>query len=179
MMITFQRQIESVGLHRALISRASDRVERRCSCIRFHRRQRTRGREGARLQTDRHCERRPRQVHSAFKNNEIRGGNGDPDRHVGIIHFHPLAQTAPRSDCQPSSADGLNCLLITTTQSHRLRTKSWSESWRQNLIGGAVGVKQSVSVRLRFCGWQWNWPQDAQPTEKRGKICMPLHGPTK
>lgn len=96
MMITLQRQIESVGLHQPLIGRVADRVQRRCSCIRFHRRQRALRQREARLQTDRHRERRPRQVHSAFKHNEILGGYGDPDRHRGIIHFHPLAQTAPR-----------------------------------------------------------------------------------
>lgn len=42
MMITFQRQIESVGSHQALISRPADGVQRRCSCIRFHRRRRLR-----------------------------------------------------------------------------------------------------------------------------------------
>lgn len=51
-MITFQRQIESVGLHRALISRLADRAEWRCSCIRFHRRQRVSRQREARLQTD-------------------------------------------------------------------------------------------------------------------------------
>lgn len=75
MMITFQRQIETVGSHQALISRVADRVQRRCSRIGFHRRRGCvlRQRE-TRLQTDRHGERRPRQVHSAFRNNEILGG---------------------------------------------------------------------------------------------------------
>lgn len=97
MMIKFQRQIETVGSHHPFISRVADRVQRRCSHIRFHRRRGcvSRQRE-TRLQTDRHCKRRPRHVHSAFRNNDILGGWGDPDRYCGIIHFHPLAQTAPR-----------------------------------------------------------------------------------
>lgn len=36
MMITFQRQIESVGLQRAIISTASDSAQRRRGPIRFH-----------------------------------------------------------------------------------------------------------------------------------------------
>ncbi len=80
-LITFKRQIESVGSHQALISRIADGVQRRSSCIRLHRwrgcvfRQRE-----ARLQTERRCERRPRQVRFAFRNNEILGGRGDSDR---------------------------------------------------------------------------------------------------
>lgn len=38
MMITFQRRIESVGSHQALISGPADGVQRRCGRIRFHRR---------------------------------------------------------------------------------------------------------------------------------------------
>lgn len=149
MMITFQRQIESVGLHQALISRVADRVERRCSCIRFHRRQRALRQREARLQTDRQCERRPRQAHSALKNNEILGGYGDPDRHRGIIHFHPLAQTAPRrllaSLCWRLKLSGYHNCTISSPMNKKLKWKSEAESHQV-----AVGVKQSVTVRLQF-----------------------------
>lgn len=148
MMITLQRQIESVGLHQPLIGRVADRVQRRCSCIRFHRRQRALRQREARLQTDRHRERRPRQVHSAFKHNEILGGYGDPDRHRGIIHFHPLAQTAPRrllaSLCWRLKLSGYHSCTI-SPMNKKLRWKSEAESHQV-----AVGVKQSVTVRLQF-----------------------------
>lgn len=75
MMITLRRRIETVGSHQALISKVADGGQRRCCRTGFHRQ---RGclsiQRKARLQTARQRERRPRQVHSAFKNNEIRGG---------------------------------------------------------------------------------------------------------
>lgn len=37
MMITFRRQIETVGSHQALISRVADRGQRRCCHTGFHR----------------------------------------------------------------------------------------------------------------------------------------------
>lgn len=116
MMIMFQRQIETVGSHQALISTAADGAKRRCDRIRFHRR---RGRvprhRGARLQTDKRCKWRPHQVHCAFRDNEILGGWGDPDRHYEIIRFHPLSETTGQR-------------LVITTHIRREQTESKSKS---------------------------------------------------
>lgn len=179
MMTTFQRQIETVGLHQAFISRAADRVQRRCSRIGFHRRRGCvlRQRE-ARLQTDRHCEGRPRQVHSAFRNNEILGGRGDPDRHRGIIHFHPPAQTAPR---RPQASP---CWWLKLSGYHKCTfslkpTPSWTKDWTRvegRFSSGCCWSEANCICQATVCCWQGNWPQSAHINlKKTAKICMFLH----
>lgn len=95
MMITFQGQIKTVGSHQALISKVADRVQRRCSRIGFRRR---RGcalsQREARLQTD-----TASQGHACalcIQKQWDPGRLGDPRQTLWIIHFHSLAQTAPR-----------------------------------------------------------------------------------
>lgn len=85
---------------------------------------------------------------SAFKNNEILGGYGDPDRHRGIIHFHPLAQTAartlPASLYRRLKLSGYHSCTISSRTNKKLRRKLEADSHQV-----AVGVKQSVTVRLQ------------------------------
>lgn len=143
MMIMFQRQIETVGSHQALISRVADRAKRRCNRIRFHRRQGCVSRQrGARLQTDKRCKWRPHQVHCAFRNNEILGGWGDPDRHYEIIHFHPLAETT-----------GLLVLTAQTvwlSQAHILHPT-------YSVMNKRLNQSQKHICQDIACWWQQSW----------------------
>lgn len=90
MLIMFQTQMESVGLHQNNWQGSIVRVHWWCTCICFHRRVL---RQTGRV-TDTTTAANKDHAKCTLINNELLGSCGDSDRHCGIIHFHPPAQAA-------------------------------------------------------------------------------------
>lgn len=115
-MIMFQRQIETVGSHQALISTVADRVKRRCSRIRFHRWQGCVSRQrGARLQTNAASEGHTKcTVHSeTMRSWEAEGTQTDIMKLFISTHWFRLHH----ADHWSPSTNSSNCLVITSTYS--------------------------------------------------------------
>lgn len=179
MMITFQRQIESVGLHRALISRVSDRVERRCSCIRFHRRQRA-----------------SRQRRGQVTNRQALRAKATPSALCIQKQWDPGRQRGPRQTCWnysfPPTGSGCTTLrlpalccwrlklsayhnyTISLPANKKLKWKLKAESHRGRCWSEAKCVCQTPVLWLAV-----ELAAERSTYRKAGKICMPLHGPTK
>lgn len=118
----------------------------------------------AKLQTDRRCKRRPNQEQKQWDPGRLRGTQ------TAIVEFfistHRLRQQ--HTDCWPPSADGLNCLVIATTQPHRLWTKTLKWSRRQGPI--SLLPKWSKACLSSYSLWlpvKLATERSRQPTESK------------
>lgn len=107
----------SVGLERQLAGVQTE--QERCFCIGFHRQRGCVWRQRkARLQTEAGCQRRPRQVHSACRNNEVQGRLRGPRQTWWKCSFQPTGSG------QSSSSNGLRVLPDCDDDRARMRFPS-------------------------------------------------------
>lgn len=147
MVITFHRQIETVGSHRALISRWSAETSR-SSRISQTTRLSVKAQKGqvTNSQTPR-VKATPSAlcIQKQWDPGRLRG----PRQTLWNYSFPPTS-----SDCWPPSTDGSNCLLIASARSSLepslSLTKDWAKKPKADPHQRAAAVRQSASVKLQF-----------------------------
>lgn len=169
MMITFQRQIESVGSHQALISRPADRVQRRCSCIRFHRRRRLRVEADRGQVTNRQTLRAEATLSALCIQKQW-----DPRRLRGTRQTSWNYSFPPTgSDCTAHTA-GLRLLTAQTVCLSRLHILITCEQRAERKSRG--GSRQGAAGVSRVWRWKLAAERSRQPPKKHPhRICMLLY----